>query len=173
MSQAQPSPTPPATSQRLVLVYRSASQADSDEPADADVRLPAGTRFCAEDQPIPHERADAAARRERPLVVREGLVVGKCLARPEQAGADDHEWRNAGRRAARAEIDGDVAGDHQVTVMLATDVGNLGADADARRDVEPSRAAPESFRDRAIVCEDQRACREFGGAAAETRAFLR
>src|SRR3954464_12889062 len=107
-------------------------QAHADEAVHAEVELPPDPRFGADDDAVAEQGADTAARSEGAFRVGGGCVA-EGLGRTEDAGAADDERRDA--LPGWGEVDGHVARQHQVGVVLAPDVGDFGAQAHARRDV--------------------------------------
>src|SRR6185503_4522307 len=72
---------------------------------------------------------------------------------------------NRGEQIAR-----EIAGQHQVTMLIARDEGRLGSGAESRREIDSPRSAEKIFLHDAVVSEEQRTC---GELQHRLRPFLR
>ena len=131
----------------------------ADYRVHANVQLPTDSRLNAEHHSLSDESPDTATRSKRALAGREGFIVEKRLAGLKQTGADNDK-RCDQRRVAidrSDEVERHIARQHQMIVVVASDVRDFRSQADSQQYIDTGRSPDEAFRHDAIISEQQRA----------------
>src|SRR5687767_14846677 len=114
------------------------------------MQFPTHARLGADEHAVADPSSDAAPRREG-AVARTEITAWKLLAGLKPAAAGDEKRCHSPPPAERIEhVEREVAGHHRMTMVLATDEGDLRPDGNPRREVDARRTAQKRLRHHAI-----------------------